>query len=100
MTFRYKHFNHISVRLLLASVCLWLGLTWGAESVYGQYYEPQVQAPPPTIPMRPFAGEQMDTILPDGRRDVRPTIPRNFEELMQWEFAQDLNQPSNITTEA
>ena len=42
----------------------------------------------------------MDTILPDGQVDVRPTVPRNFEELMRWQFARDLSQPQNLTTEA
>ena len=100
MTFRFKHYYNILMRLLLAVVGLMACLGWGAESAYGQYYEPQVQAPPPTIPMRPFAGEKMDSVWPDGYRDVRPTIPRNFQELMDWEFTQDLTQPQNLTTEA
>ncbi|MDE6228756.1 MAG: hypothetical protein K2M40_03070, partial [Muribaculaceae bacterium] len=62
MTFRFKHYYNILMRLLLAVVGLMACLGWGAESAYGQYYEPQVQAPPPTIPMRPFAGEKMDSV--------------------------------------
>lgn len=77
-----------------------LVLAFADTTAFAQYYEPQLPPPPPTMPMHPFQGERMDTILPDGRVDVRPTIPRNFEELMQWELARDLNQPQNITTEA
>ncbi len=69
-------------------------------NTFAQYYEPQLPPPPPTMPLQPFEGEHMDSVWADGMKDVRPTIPRNFEELMQWEFAHDLNQPSNITTEA
>ncbi len=83
------------VLVLLSLVILLISV-----SVSAQYYEPQIGPPPPTMPVLPFSGEQMDTILPDGRVDVRPTVPRNFEELMQWQLTQDLNQPQNITTEA
>lgn len=100
MKLRVRHHKNIYVRLLLAVVCVVCGLPWGAQRAYAQYYEPTLTPPPPAMPIKPFEGEKMDTVLPDGRVDVRPTIPRNFEELMQWQLVQDLNQPQNITTEA
>ena len=76
-----------------------VSLVAGAQCAFAQYYEPTI-APPPALSVSPIPGERMDTVMPDGRVDVRPTVPRNFEELMQWQFANDLRQPQNITTEA
>jgi len=84
--------------LQLAAVIVLFAMSWtGPQPVVAQYYTPTITPPPSPMP---FPGEQIDSVLPSGRVDVRPTIPRNYEELMQMEFSRDLATPSNITTEA
>lgn len=90
METRFKLHIYTIFAVVLVVIC--------AQFASAQYYEPTV-APPPNMPVNPVADEPTDTVMPDGWVDVRPTVPRNFDELMQWQFANDLRQPQNITTE-
>ncbi|MDE6366528.1 MAG: hypothetical protein K2L33_02985, partial [Muribaculaceae bacterium] len=99
MKLRFSRHIDILRRVLLFAVGLYCCLPGGSGRVYAQYYEPSL-TPPPVMPVTSYQGEPSDTILSESRRDVRTTVPRNFEELMQWEPVQDFSQPQNITTEA
>lgn len=99
MKLRFSRHIDILRRVLLFAVGLYCCLPGGSGRVYAQYYEPSL-TPPPVMPVTPYQGEPSDTLLSESRRDVRTTVPRNFEELMQWEPVQDFSQPQNITTEA
>lgn len=52
---------------------------------------PAPQAYPPPPPMAP--GDSIDLPFP-----IRPTVPQNYEQLVDDELAYDLSTPSNITT--
>lgn len=57
----------------------------------GQYYQSTLQAP-----AGPLAAKA-DSTLPDGTVDVRPTIPRDYQELLKAELSSDLSTPENLS---
>ncbi len=63
---------------------------------YAQYYQSELQPPPPP-PASIVPGIPDSVILPSP---VSPTIPRNYEDYLDREYAADLRDPSNIRTEA
>ena len=91
MKLRVRHLNRYFLRLFGALILL-LGAASGGSLAYAQYYQSELKAP-----AGPLAAAA-DTILPDGTVDVRPTIPRNYQELMDLELANDLSTPSNLNT--
>lgn len=100
MKLSVRHLRYKIWVVLLVLVGVPIMAILGAQRAVAQYYESTMTPPPPTMPMKPFAGEKTDSVMPDGSVNVRPTIPRNYEELLQWQYASDLSQPENITTEA
>lgn len=79
--------------MFFRALILMTGAVFGGAMAHGQYYQSELKAP-----AGPLAAAA-DTILPDGTVDVRPTIPRNYQELMQAELASDLSTPSNLTSD-
>ena len=76
---------------------LLLASAWGFYA-YGQYHTSTLQPPPPTTPDNAI-GSTSDTIV--TQYPVRPTIPNDYEYLVEQDnYAADLKNPSNITTEA
>lgn len=76
---------------------LLLASAWGFYA-YGQYHTSRLQPPPPTTPDNAI-GSTSDTIV--TQYPVRPTIPNDYEYLVEQDnYAADLKNPSNITTEA
>jgi cell surface protein SprA len=63
-------------------------------------YEKSTLAPPPPIPDKTTQPktEKKDSI--SLRYRVRPTVPQSYEDLNGKEYAADLTEPKNITTEA
>ncbi|MBD5343342.1 MAG: cell surface protein SprA [Bacteroides sp.] len=92
MKLRVRHFNHKILRLFGALVLIAAAFT-GEPRLHAQYYQSELKAP-----AGPLAAAA-DTVLPDGTVDVRPTIPRNYQELMEMELASDLSTPSNLTSD-
>ena len=64
----------------------------------GQYRKSTLQPPPPPPPAENLQG----TDIPDSVvliSPVQPTLPRNYNDLLNAEYAADLSTPSNIKTE-
>lgn len=69
-------------------------LTAGAQFDMTNYGEPGKLPPPPPV-LVPNPSDSISTRFP-----VSPGIPTNYEELMKMEYANDLSDPSNLTTKA
>ena len=83
--------------MAIATSMLLLASAWGFYA-YGQYHTSRLQPPPPTTPDNAI-GSTSDTIV--TQYPVRPTIPNDYEYLVEQDnYAADLKNPSNITTEA
>ena len=83
--------------MAIATSMLLLASAWGFYA-YGQYHTSTLQPPPPTTPDNAI-GSTSDTIV--TQYPVRPTIPNDYEYLVEQDnYAADLKNPSNITTEA
>ena len=94
--FRAKS-NH-KIRLWAAAACMMLLASAGGFYAYGQYYSSQLPPPPPTAPAgnATTSGDTIVTQFP-----VRPTVPDTYDYLEErHNYAADLEDPSNITTEA
>ena len=65
------------------------------DCLRAQQMPPAFSAPAPAAFPQPSPADS--TSLPFG---VRPTVPRNYEDLMADELGYDLSTPSNITTTA
>lgn len=86
----------LAKRQYIYFVVLCLSLLLGAVfGVSAQYYTPDLLPPPPSALPQSEQGDSSALVLP-----VRPTVPRNYDELMANELAYDLATPSNIKTEA
>lgn len=81
------------VRIILAVVAL-TAFAAGAQYGVTNYGTPGQLPPPPTV-LRPNPSDSMRMPFP-----VKPPVPSNYEELMEMDFAADLSDPSNLTTEA
>ena len=90
MKLRVRLINKTNLLRLVGTLAVAAGVLTGGLHAGAQYYQSELKAP-----AGPLAAAA-DTVLPDGTVDVRPTIPRNYEELMQLELANDLATPSNI----
>ena len=76
-----------------------IGLWAGNDSVLAQYVTSTLPPPPPPPDTRPSAQQQQTPSL-DLRYDVRPTTPRSYQDVQGLgEYAADLKDPSNITSE-
>lgn len=85
-------------RLLL---CLWgviLVALLGSLAARAQYYKSDFPPPAPAITATRPTNEPADSTA--GKTNVRPTVPQSYEELMDRDYAMDLETPSNIKTVA
>ncbi|MGM9803209.1 MAG: cell surface protein SprA [Muribaculaceae bacterium] len=96
---RYR-FNYIKSRMLLCvMVCGVLVYSALRGDVFAQYVESKL-SPPPSMPTKSVAGKNQSTDSLDMHYKVRQTIPTDYENLGEGNYAVDLNNPRNITTEA
>lgn len=80
---------------ILWVVCSIMLLSATTFLAYGQYYKSNLPAPAPSTTTTNSNGDSIAMQFP-----VRPTVPQDYEKLMDDEFATDLATPSNIKTEA
>ena len=77
---------------------LLVGLCIGNGRALAQYVTSTLPPPPPPPDTRPSAQQQQAPAL-DLQFDVKPTTPRNYDEVLgRGEHAADLKDPSNITS--
>ncbi len=82
----------------MAIIGVLIGLWAGHDSVLAQYVTSTLPPPPPPPDTRPKVQQQLTPSL-DMLFDVRPTTPRNYEDVQgMGEYAADLKDPSNITS--
>ncbi len=79
---------------------LWLPLLAGVLGLLpllsaGQYYNPTVNQPAPAAYPAATPGDSIALPMP-----IRPTVPENYEQLVEDELGYDLATPSNIKTVA
>lgn len=84
-------------QLIIACGCV-AAFTASSFIAVGQYYKPSIAPPPPAPPALPTPANPADSIMMPF--PVQQTIPQNYEELMEDQFAADLASPSNISTQA
>ena len=76
-----------------------LGWWAGNDTVLAQYVTSTLPPPPPPPDTRPSAQQQQTPAL-DLRFPVKPTLPTTYDEVQgTGEWAADLKNPSNITSE-
>ena len=76
-----------------------IGLWAGNDSLLAQYVTSTLPPPPPPPDTRPSAQSQPTPQL-DLHYNVKPTIPQNYSDIKgEGEYAADLKNPSNITSE-
>ena len=76
-----------------------IGLWVGGDSLLAQYVTSTLPPPPPPPDTRPSAQQQQTPAL-DLRYGVKPTTPRTYDDVQGLgEYAADLKNPSNITSE-
>ena len=76
-----------------------IGLWAGNDSLLAQYVTSTLPPPPPPPDTRPSAQQQQTPSL-DLLFNVRPTTPRSYQDVQGLgEYAADLKDPSNITSE-
>ena len=76
-----------------------IGLWAGNNSLFAQYVTSTLPPPPPPPDTRTSAQQQQAPKL-DLHFNVRPTVPRNYVDVQgSEEYAADLKDPSNITSE-
>ena len=76
-----------------------IGLWAGNDTVLAQYVTSTLPPPPPPPDTRPSAQQQQTPSL-DLHFNVRPTTPQNYDDVQGFgEYAADLKDPSNITSE-
>ncbi len=92
MKLRARLFNKSNLIRLFGVLVAAAGTLTGGPRADAQYYQSELKAPAGPLSVA------ADTVLPDGTVDVRPTIPRNYEELMKLELANDLATPSNLNS--
>lgn len=80
-------FDKSNLSRFVGTLALAAGVSMSGLRADAQYYQSGLKAP-----ASPLAAKT-DTV----RADVRTTIPRTYEELMQLEYANDLSTPSNLT---
>ena len=85
--------------IFFAIVGLLIGLWAGNNSLFAQYVTSTLPPPPPPPDTRTSAQKQQAPKL-DLHFNVRPTVPRNYVDVQgSEEYAADLKDPSNITSE-
>ena len=96
----YSNSNYKKIKLWSVAVCMTLVASTCGFFAYGQYYNSELLPPPPTAPSgNGTSAEAGDTIV--TQYPVRPTVPDSYDYLNQQDnYAADLANPSNITTEA
>ena len=71
---------------------------WAGNDLLAQYVTSTLPPPPPAPDTRPSAQQQQTPTI-DLHFDVKPTIPRNYDDIQEkGEWAADLKTPSNITS--
>ena len=86
----------IFVAILIGALIGWWA---GNDTMLAQYVTSTLPPPPPPPDTRPSA-RQLQTPTLDLHYDVKPTIPRNYDDVSGLnEYAADLKTPSNITSE-
>ncbi len=72
---------------------------WAGNDMLAQYVTSTLPPPPPPPDTRPSAQQQRTPTL-DLHYNVKPTIPQNYDDIQgTGEYAADLKNPSNITSE-
>ncbi len=84
--------------ILSITILAIVGLLASNGSLLAQYVTSTLPPPPPPPDTRPSA-QQQTTPKSDLQFDVRPTIPRNYDDIQGLgEYSADLKDPSNITS--
>ena len=94
-----KNHNRSKLSLVVAMMALCAvvaALSFGYVSAQSQFVTPGFTAPAPVVP-QPVAPGPADE-GPEMPYPVQPTVPQTYEELMDAEYAADLDNPSNIRT--
>ena len=85
--------------IFFISIVALIGLWAGNITSLAQYVTSTLPPPPPPPDTRPSA-MQVTTPTLDLQFNVKPTIPRNYDDIQEkGEYAADLKTPSNITSE-
>ena len=86
-------------KILFSVIFGTLILLWaGGDVLWAQYVNSTLPPPPPAPDTRHAASQPMPKL--DLHFGVRPTIPRNYDDVQgNEEYAADLKDPSNITSE-
>ena len=83
----------------MAIIGVLIGLWAGNDSMLAQYVTSTLPPPPPPPDLRPSAQQPLTPPI-DLHFDVKPTIPRNYDDIQGLgEYSADLKNPSNITSE-
>ena len=71
-----------------------------ATNVAHAQYNNSTLNPPPPVPDKSAVDKEQKKSSVKMRYDVHPTVPENYGDLKEGEYAADLKNPSNIVTEA
>lgn len=96
--FNSRNTNNTLTSLLLSVIFYMLAVA-GANA---QYSKSTLNPPPPVPDKSAVAGDNTSgkNRSVKMRYGVHPTVPENYDDLKEGEYAADLKTPSNITTEA
>lgn len=91
-------FGSVNIKNASMSFLLALLMTVLASGVAHAQYNNTSINPPPPVPDKNEVdkGKKKDDVK--MRYGVHPTIPENYDDLKEGEYAADLKNPSNITT--
>ena len=93
-------FNSGNTKKTLTTLLLTVLISVVAVNVAHAQYNNSTLTPPPPVPDKSAIDKEQKKSSVKMRYQVHPTVPENYEDLREGEYAADLKNPSNIVTEA